>query len=488
MFGVFAMVLLFSKEVSTRWIVVRNGLFICSSKDQYRFVHWKSISQIDTHCGQQQSRISLVTDTGIEVLQTAIFDMLPFVNKLLDMFPDNMERVSLLNLQQELRKQILYNKDVLHTFGLLASIPIFVVLNWLFPVKDVGFVIWGVIMGAVSMLVFGLYVWIRNHLKHKRKQHVNLLMEKLEQNDYCQKIILANRSMSNSFGDPPRTVTKKVRRMLLVSGEIVTFVIIFTFCFSFISAAIWISDRAEIRAGFLPFRWQPVGEGKIVAIADSSTETAPNGSPAPGGRDVITVERVLPDGRIIQCRNPSWPKHGNFQVGQTVSLLQYPDDETSLRIDAPIFQCEVRRNIFMIIFFGTVFVLTSCSCLCAIIYNRKISIRLIETAQVKRYRIRSQDRKVKVVTKELVPIDGDGEPINLKLNYGLIGDSVSVFFNELKPNESLVAESLSFPISFDPTTGKIDCKSDRLYWIVISVTIFMMLALTTGLLRIFLLY
>jgi hypothetical protein len=139
----------------------------------------------------------------------------------------------------------------------------------------------------------------------------------------------------------------------------------------------------------------------------------------------------------------------------------------------------------MIIFLGIVFVLTGGFSLYTIIYNQKKSIRLIETAPVKRCRVRSQDRKAK---KELVPIDSNGEPINLKVDYVSIGDSVSVFFNELKPNESLVAESLSFPISLDPTTGKIDCESDRLYWIGISGTFLMILALTLCLFRIFLLY
>ncbi|MCL2347691.1 MAG: hypothetical protein FWC50_05450 [Planctomycetaceae bacterium] len=450
-----------------RWIIVCDGIWLRSSKDVSQFLPWRSIVQIDADpkAGSKWHRIDLVTIEGERETLKVKDDLLPFVNKLLELLPRSIDPEPLRHLQWQLRIKFLYDalfeiRDSFLAFGMILFIPVFLLLNRFFPPAEVGFAAWGAVMGIALLICVGLFILVRRAVVRRQEQCVERLMQELDETDVTALLQVAN-SPRHAFGSPPRNVSVEVRRKIFFSGDLIALTLTFSLLFAFLAfllgVALCFTDPAEVRYGLLPFRWQPTHAGVIVAIADSSTERAPNGNPAPGGRDVITLEQTLPDGRTIRCQHPSWANRGNFHVGQKVPLLRYVNDETCLQIDDPMFYFDSRSGLFAVLGFGTLFfggggvlVMTSYS-------QRKKTARLLETAPVVKYRIRKRIPKVKTI---LTPVRSAGETLELKSQVGIVGETVHVFLDEAKPNQSFVAESYRGELRYDAETGEIECTPD----------------------------
>ena len=93
-------------------------------------------------------------------------------------------------------------------------------------------------------------------------------------------------------------------------------------------------------------------------------------------------------------------------------------------------------------------------------YERKRIVRLLETANVVKYRVSKRIPKVKTILK---PVGGAGEPLEVQSQVTIFpGETVHVFLDEAKPKQSLIAESLGCEPRFDPETGEIDCDPSLL--------------------------
>ena len=456
-----------------RWIIVRDGIWLRSSKDVSRFLPWRSIVQIDTKpakSSRQLSRLDLLTVEGERLtLKAKSDDLLRFANKLAEILPHAIDPEPLQDLQRQLRHRRLYDalfllRETFAAFGMFMFIPIFVLLHAKFVnPAEVGFVTWGVVMGMTLLICIGIFIMFRRAVVRRNNQHVERLMLELDEMDVAPLLQEENsHSPRHAFGTPPRIVPPDVRRRLLFSGEPVEML---QLCWFLALVAVlfggilWWEDPAALRYGFLPFRWQPTHAGVIVAIADSSTERAPNGNPAPGGCDVITLEQTLHDGRTIRCRQPSWPSHGNFMVGQKVSLLRYVNDETCLQIDDPLF-----RNwtgLWAGLVFGTLFFVFCCGFVMASFSRRKRVVKLLETANVVKFRIRKRARRKQGKTI-LTLVGRTGEPLEILSQGGYQGETVHVFLDEAKPKQSLIAERLRGDLRYDAETGEIECDPDPL--------------------------
>ena len=460
--------------VPFRWIIVRDGIWLRSSKDVSRFLPWRSMERIDTKpakSNRQLSRIDLLTvEAERMTLKAKSDDLLPFVNKLVEILPHAIDPEPLQDLQRQLRHRFLYDafynlRDSFMAFGMLLFLPIFMFLHDKFPPAEAGFVTWGAVMGVTLLICVGMFILIRRAFVRRSEQHVERHMQELDEMDVAPLLQEANsHSPHHVFGTPPRVVPPDVRRRLLFSGEpveMLQFCWLLAFLAVLIGGVLWWEDPAALRYGLLPFRWQPTHGGVIVAIADSSTERAPNGNPPPGGRDVITLEQTLPDGRTIRCRQPSWPNHGNFVVGQKVPLLRYVNDETCLQIDDPIFRRDVRSGLWFILGFGTLFFGGTGGLVIAGYYQRKRAVALLETANVVKYRVRKH-KKGNLRKTILKPIGGTGEPLEIPSQGGHYGEMVHVFFNEAKPKQSLIAERLRGDLRYNAETGEIECDPDPL--------------------------
>ena len=447
-----------------RWIIVRDGIWLRSSRDVSRFLSWRSIVHIDTEPKAKSSlyRIDLVTDEGERVTFKAKGgDLLPFVNKLLEILPHGLDPEPLQALQQRLRHDTLYSalfelRDSFVALGMFAFIPVFILLHFQFPVAEIGFATWGIMMSVTLLVCIGIYILLRRAVIRSHDRQVERILLELDETDVSA-ILHAAKSPRHEFGSPPRSISLRARRHILFSGEpleILQLSWLFALLALMLGGAIWWTDPAEIRYGMLPFRWQKTHDGMIVAIADSSTERAPNGGPAQGGYDVITVEQTLPDGRTIRCRHPSWSNHGEFTVGQKVQLLRYANDETCLQIDAPVFRRDARVGILFILGFGSLFFIGGGAVVAATLSSRKRILTLLTTANVVKYRVCKRVRNVKTI---LMPLGGRGEPLELKSQIRFIGETVHVFLDEAKPKNSFVVESHRGEIRFDAETGELDC-------------------------------
>ncbi len=473
--------------VPARWIVVRRGLFVCTAKDDHRFIPWESVGRIETKYHSYDSRIRLTTSDGLLTMSGKSWDLLAFVNKMLMLVPESIDRSALLTLRKELRCERLYNHlfqlvELFQCVGLMLCIPPLMYLSRTLRVNETDFVIWmGTIIAAV-LIVFGIYFWIQSVLKRRRLVQVGPLLDRLDREDFSEELA-ADRSPRHDLGSPPRRLTPKLKRACWFtgSGGLATVPFwIFGFCLLVLTGILFMTDPAELRYGFLPFRWQPAGEGKIFSIADSGMERAPSGGFAAPGRDVIVLERILPDGQILYCRNPSWPKQGTFFEGQTVPLLQYAGDESCFRIDHPMFQNDTRITGFALLFFGGITLLGMSCPFFAEWLDQRRRTRLLATAPVVRFRVRSRKQEKSV----LVPLDsGEFGPITIPFE-GIPGESVHVFFDEAKPKRSFIAELLQAPLHFDAAHGTLDIESDRSFHYGIGGIVFFLCVLGLAFFRI----
>ncbi|MCL2006433.1 MAG: hypothetical protein FWG73_09830 [Planctomycetaceae bacterium] len=300
---------------------------------------------------------------------------------------------------------------------------------------------------------------------------------------------VADRSALPPFGLPPRTVSDKVQRSLCYPVILLVVNGIFLVLTTAIVAIFWISDDSEIRYSSLPFRWVPTGEGRIVAIVDSSTELAPSGKPAPPGLDIITLEQTLPDGRTIRSRHPDRPNAGRFHVGQIVPLLHYVSDPNCLAIDDPRGWFDVYMPFGMGTFFLTIVVAFHVSPF--FIALRQRDVQLLESAPIKRFQVERPKNNKKALF--LLPLDDAlpsiGRNLAVQSGSGLRhGQTVHVFYNEACPRESFIVEASWSPLIFDSATGHIDCRSDWPFRLGLAMHVLFFLILSAALLRVLLIY
>jgi hypothetical protein len=465
--------------VSVRWIAVSRGLFICCAKDKHKFISWQQISQIETKVGEFWSYIRLVTESGVELLRQKEqnLEMLQFVNKLLDLVIAQPCRAVLLKLQSKLRRKVLYNHlftNEQNTFMLLLVAPIIVpylVVSSFSPLvipnHDFGSIARILGLLTVTILWCGVVMWIYFHYKRRRTRFVDQLVDELDQEEQSTEILTSN-TRSNEFGMPPRSISKRVWRNCLFTRSnelalvaIAVSVMLLIFC----AIPFCMIESIKIRSGLLFFRWQSAGEGKVISIADSSTETAPNGNPAPSGEDIITVERNLSDGRIVQCKNPFRTGQGLYKIGQIVPIQQYANETDVLRIDDPNEQTSSLIFVAMVLVVVLLLAILDGFCIACLFGSRVLAVRLLETAKVKLFRIeKPRDNKQKQNKCLLVSIDGS-EKIESEFCRGVREEVVSVFLNESDINQSVIAEhSLYSPLYFNSTNNEIDCQSERFYW------------------------
>jgi len=452
--------------IPSRWGVFHHGLLLRSSRDRRVFFPWASIRGFETkHCFPL-SRIVVHSDFGTEWIQAEKEHLLPFLTKLLDLLPGDFDRSSLLKLKRKLLFETIHNslfreKESWIAMSLMLCIPVVMGLNILFPANNIGIAPWLAMMGGVFGAAFGFYLIVRNGIKQRHERSINTLLDELESTDR-NTLLVADQSVRPQFGEPPRTVSDKAKRSLLFfAGEAggLSPVLCGIICIMAVVLAVilGVTDKSEIRYGFLPFRWVEAGEGQIVSIADSSTETAPNGNPCPPGRDVITLEQTLPDGQTVRCRNPGWPPSGRFQVGQTVPLLRYSNDPACLMIDHSRERFEMWFGFGVALFFASISIGSVVLTTYYSFSNRRRIVRLLETAMVARFRI---NRKAKRGKTLLQPLEKTLEPITMSFSSRRHGETVEVFIDETKPSQSFVVESAWCRLVFDPATAQIDSVSD----------------------------
>ena len=485
---IFAFILQRDNYVPSRWIVFKDGLLIRTAKDRRIFVPWVSVLDFETKFGNMRSKLVVHTESNtVEWIQAERENLLPFLSKLLVLLPDGFDRSPLQNLQRKLQFAIIHyrlfrDKEVFSVWGLMLCVPVMAILNFLFSPIDIGFLRWFMMMGGVVITAFGSYFIIRNRMKRRHENYINILLDELEHTDR-ESILTAHRLTEPPFGLPPRTISDKAKRTLFYSSDtgFIQKSLIGAFGFLVLFAAMMVNND-EIRCGFLPLRWEPAGEGKIVAIDDSSTKKTPGGIPATSGCDIITLEQTLADGRTILCRNPIHQLRGRFHIGQTVPLLRYSGDSNFLMIDDPNERCQIWAGLGALSFFVSIFVvimvLTTFYGLSA--HNRVI--RLLETAPVKRFRVGRNGKKI-----ILLPVDLTLPTIPLKDNCTgfVLDETVNVFFNEEKPEQSFIAYS---SLIFDSETGRIDIVSDLPFRLGVASLVLFIAGLGMALLRILLVY
>lgn len=449
-----------------RWLLFRDGLFLRDAEDRYRFIRWQNVQRIVTRPGRTRSRITLLTDEGPEILEGDPLNLLPSVNKMLELLPESMDATPLIRLRKELWRRLLHAnlfvlRNAWHAFGMMLSIPVFVLLMLLFPPGDIGLTVFAAIQGTALFVVVTSYFSFAFWRDCRDRHYLTGLLDELEHKDFSAELT-ADRSPHHDFGEPPRTVSGRVRRIALFVGEAGSFLRLFPWLFAFVgmvlAVVLFTIAPAEIRYAFLPFQWSPAGEGRVVAIADSGTEKAPNGNQAPSGRDVLIIERRLPDGQTFRCKNPAWTSHGVFQVGQKVRLLEYPGDATCFRIDDPVFRKEILGNIVGIACCVTFPSLILILFFCLASAERRKVLHLMQTARVERFRIRHRVVKGPSI---LAPLGDWNGAITMPCRNVLPGESVSVFLDESKPESSFAAESFAATLHFDPSTGVIDCDPNN---------------------------
>ncbi len=490
--AVFASIAKSNQFLPSRWIVLRDGLLLRSSKDRRVFFLWRSIRGFRTKYGFQWSRIAVRTeingDEQVEWIHAENDPLLPFLTKLLELLPEELDREPLRRLQRKLRFVLLHRrlfstKETNVVWATMLCIPVIVVLTLFFPVAKVGFAIWFAMIGAVLAVTFGAYMFVRIRMRRRHENILNGLLDELAPDA----AIDVRSIMPPEFGPPPRTVSAKAKRAILFAGELwgifTLFCCMFAFAvMTFAGILFWIGTT-DIRYHFLPLRWEKAGNGRIFGIADSSTGNAPNGYPAPSGRDLLTLEQTLPDGRTIRCRNPTSLPPGRFQVGQAVPLLRYRSDPESLSLDDPssygdMWAGFVLSCVYLMLGPGMIG-----GMICYAFSRRRHVVRLIETAPLERFRA----ERVKHRTM-LVPLASGREPIPAAGLTVQPGEMVRVFLDERKPEASFVAESAWPPLTVDPATGEIDAVSDRSCWITFASLGLLVLGIALILLRVLLVY
>lgn len=477
--------------VPARRMILRNGLLLRSSKDRRVFVPWQSICDFGIKYHFRRSRILVRTEETVHEIHAENDALLPFLTELLDKLPDGIDRTPLLELHRKFRGRTIHDRffrsvESNLVFATILCIPVIMALAMNFPATEIGFPAWFAMMGVVLAVTFGVYMVARNRMRLRHEKYLDELLDELDRID-ARTVLEALRTMPPDFGPPPRTVSKKARRTLLVFGEagiiLAMYGVIFSFFPLIFAGILFATDKAELRYGFLPFRWEKAGEGRIAEIADSSTEKAPNGGPAASGRDVITLEQTLPDGRTIRCRNPGWPPQGRFQAGQAVPLLRYRGEPECLLLDDPFSYNEMYLSLGFACFALTLIVV---AVLCTAYFaasRRRHVIRLLETAPVERFRI-GMDKKRAIavpdaVGREPIPITG----LDLKP-----GETVNVFVDEERPKKSFIAESSWSSLTWNPETGEIDSVSDRPYRIAQLLAGIFLIGVGLVFLRLFLVY
>ena len=248
--------------VPLRWIIVRDGIWLQSSRDVSRFLPWRSIVQIDTepnatepNADAKLDRLALVTDMGERESLKTDSNLLPFVNKLLGVLPHHIDPEPLLLLQRRLRHDVLYSvlyllRDTYLAFGFALTVPVYMLLNFCFPAAEVGFEVWMAIMGVTLLISIGIYILIRRAVVRRHAQHVEQLQQELDETDVTA-ILHAAKSPHHEFGLPPRSISPQSRRVILFSDEnaLATLLISavmagFTLLFGGI---LWFDDTVNIR-------------------------------------------------------------------------------------------------------------------------------------------------------------------------------------------------------------------------------------------------
>jgi len=242
-----------------RWIIVRDGIWLRSSKDVSRFLWWRSLVQVDAESSARSKwcQITLVTDAGDRETFKSMdhWELLAFVNKLLAILPHGIDAEPLEALQQRLRFKTLYAalyelRDAFLALGFFATAPVFALLNHCFPANDVGFGVWGAIMGVTLLTGFGIYIRIRRAVVRRNEQQVEGLLWELDETDVTELLRTAN-SPRHVFGLPPRTVTPNARRHLLFSGETghltLTMSLVFTFATLMFAGILWFDETVDVR-------------------------------------------------------------------------------------------------------------------------------------------------------------------------------------------------------------------------------------------------
>ena len=458
--------------VLSRWLILPKGLLHRSSKDRHGLIPWEAIRELTTKYGRSWSQIAVRTDAGTELIQANNDALLPFLNKLVECLPHESERTPLLELRRRLRYETLrgvfFRNESNLSFLMLLCIPVILPLTYRFPPTTIGIPAWSFMVGAVFLATFGLYLAYRHHRKQRHDRFLKGLLDELETMTAETAAALA-RLAPAAFGPPPRVLTARAKRSLFLIGEGGGVRLCYYGLFGILAlvfAGILFSTNAnDIRYGFLPFRWEQAGEGRIVAIADSSTKKAPNGNPSPPGRDVITLEQTLPDGRIVRCQDPGWSPRGQFLQGQTVALLRYRGDPDCLTIDPSCSRKEMGEGVYLAAFLVFIVLPTIGGMVLTAVLNARHAARLMETANVERFRI-AVDKKNR---KKLMPLDDWPEPIPVPLLGDLLpGESVDVFIDTTKPEKSFIAQTAWSPLRDETATRKIDVDSGRPFlWAVV---------------------
>ncbi len=475
-----------------RCLAVRSGLFLYEAQDRRRFVAWNAIQNIRTKTSERYGIIFLTTDAGHKTITAESLKMLPFVNQVLELLPPDMEREPLVSFQRQLRHQLLYaslfvTRELLYLLSTIILVPICVAPAFRISAETIGFGNWLALIGGIILFFLLLVYTLKWGMQSWHSRQIDLMLDELASKDFEAKLaetLAKDKSARHDFGEPPRTVSPKVRRIARFSGEAGGFFMAIPFLLALV---FWIvvgvhfgMSHLSIRYHYLPFRWVAAGEGNVVAISAKEIKSDDSVRYV----DEITFETTLPDGRVVRATNPETLRQGELQIGQAIPLLQYPGEQNCFRIGGATFRREMGSSIAGVFMGGAALFAVLALFYWLATQEAKQFIRLMESAEVQRFRIRNRFPKK---SAQLEPMGDWPGPLEIKgKSYGAVGQAVTVFLDKENPQNSFVAESFGAKVQFDPQTGMLDCDSDKRYRIGVGSFCLLGLAIVLWLVRILL--